>query len=169
MITKHTSQAHRVSVLKRLGHLARNGKMAAAEEFMLSDTFADAFARMNTYDRRVTMETARGVMQTMWPPIPPAPRLGIYLDWGPVATEQLRQIASRYGMRPGLDRVIAREMQRPLAACTLARYRIMGRIRAAQPNRKSRNACVSRAIGARSHPSGDPAQNCNRKYMLGAA
>lgn len=166
-----TSTGFRSSVVKRLTAYAKAGRREVAEAFMASDEFIRALANMDDFDRRVTMGVVGESIRRLWErePIPPAPRLGIYQDWGPAAVEQLRQIALRYGMRRGLDKVIAREMRRPLAAVTLARYRALGRIRPPQPNRKRRNACVSSPVQPWVHPEGDPSPNDYRKLVEGAA
>lgn len=135
-----TSQGYRSSVLRRIVRWAREGKRDAVETLMASDEFVEALSRMNDYDRRVTMTSAGAAMRKLWEraPIPEVAPFALRLEWTPEMRARLRQIASRFGVRPGLDRVIAREMRLPLPAVCLARYRLVGRIRAPQPGRKRR-------------------------------
>lgn len=139
---KRTSQGYRVSVLKRLGRLARYSLRAEVEAFMVSDYFATAMLGMTPYDRAVTLTTAcrYAVALDAFRDVPmrrdakKTPRL----RWTPEARAKVRAVVARYGMRRGLDREIARELRVPLMAAAVARYREVGRLRAPQSHRKPR-------------------------------
>jgi len=164
---ERTSTGYRSSVLRRLVRYAREGRHDDVEALMTSDEFVHALARMNTNDRRITMQTAGDAMRLLWErsPIPPPTPVGVRHLWDAAAERHLREIAARHGVRPGLDRVIAREMNRPLMAVTLARYRYLGRIRAPQPNRKSRKRGRQGAGVSAPGSSHQPAESSAGKYM----
>ena len=138
-------------MLRRLVRYARHGKHEAVEALMASNEFLHAMGHMTEYDRRVTMLTAGKAMRLLWEkaPIPEPEPFTMRLSWDASAIAKLRKIAAQHGVRPGLDRVLAREMGRPLPSVTLARYTYIGRIRAAQPNRRKRPGA---SAGAKARP-----------------
>ncbi len=136
MIKKRTSQGYRISILKRLTGLVRNRKYVEALSLLLSDEFFEAGLRMTAYDREVTMSSAHRIMAPIWKEAIAAHTARA--KWSAEQVAKLRGIAARYGLQPGLDKELARKMELPLVAVTVARYRYVGRIRAPQPSRKIR-------------------------------
>src|SRR5262245_20250768 len=137
---ERTSQGYRCSILRRVVRYARKGERSRVEALLTSDEFVHALSQMTQYDRRVTMASVGDAQRKLWElaPIPETKPGAVRNTWDDAAIARVRAISARFGVRPGLDRVIAREIGRPLPAVTLARYTYVGRIRAAQPNRKKR-------------------------------
>jgi hypothetical protein len=164
---ERTSQGHRVSVLKRLGHLVRGKSRVAFEAFVVSDYFALSLHGMSGYDRGVTwnavfkFSAAVGAFQGP----EEAPPFSQRLEWTDERRAKLREVAEAYGLAPGLDKLIARHLGIPLAAATLARYREIGRIRGDQSSRRPRRGGThgGRLTSPASSP--DRAANGNCKYV----
>ena len=143
-----TSQAIRVSALKRTTHLASlvrserpdfHERRADVWEFLTSDDVIHGMVNMTRMDRRITLiavtDTTRPFADKKLIP----PRARSYAErckWDAAAIATLRAIAKKHGVKPGLDREIARRMGRPLHAVTIARARYVGRVRAPQVHRK---------------------------------
>ena len=136
MTKNRTSKGYRTSVLARLAHLVKNGDHVGAEAFLRSDLFVNSLPLMSDYDRGVTMVCVHNFMRPVWPPLP-APR-SVRAKWSEEQVARLRGIAARFGLRPGLDQELARKMDLPLMAVTLARYRYVGRVRAPHSTRTIR-------------------------------
>lgn len=150
-IKDRSSQADRVSVLKRFGHLASlvnpgasnfHDQRAAVWTFLTSDDFVTALVRMTRYDRIVTMitvaDSTRPFADSALIPAQAESHL-TRAKWTEEAVVKLHEIAAQHGMRPGLDREIARQMRLPLRAVTMARFRFLGRVRRAHVSHKRRN------------------------------
>jgi hypothetical protein len=120
--------------------MARYKRRDDVETYLMSDEFSRAVTAMSPFDRRVVWETAAKHMRSLgaFVSVPMAPPFTLRMVWSKERLKQLREIADTFGIRPGLDKAIATKLQVPLAAATLARYREVGRIRAAQSTRKPR-------------------------------
>ena len=136
MIESRTSRGHRTSLVKQVKRLAKRHQYAEAKAFVGSSEFFAACMQMTPYDRIVTMGAVYKLTAPAWKEPPPA--RSVRAKWGDEQVARLRGIVARYGLRSGLDHELAREMELPLMAVTLARYRYVGRVQAPRPTRKIR-------------------------------
>jgi hypothetical protein len=163
-----TSQAARVSILKRVSYLMSlvrpgapdfHARRDAVMAFFGSDDFRLRVSEMSAHDCVVAMHTIIDTVQPIADQKFIPPRAASYAErvkWDDATVATLRAIVARYGLKRGVDRQIAREMRIPLRTAITARTRYVGLVERARGRRKRRPSNILTTAAPGSWVSGSP-------------